>query len=227
MIIQERDREILRCCYEQQFMVVEQVKRYFFKDRLECNAYVRIQELERAGLVKREQTLTLDGRRIIRLTREGLRYVRNFHPVEIPQAKTIDQSTMRHDAIVASVSLRLREFWDATWIPERALKKGDYAQIPDGIFVFNSGTKVAVEVENSQKYRTRFMGILERWRDTDIEMVLFVTTAPHIFRLLQTYLKEAPKNILFGLADWDALKQGAPEVWSTEGVINPFSKRSF
>ncbi len=71
MIIQQRDKEMLRRRYEQQFLHLGHVRRYFFKGAGLENARVRVVELERAGLLRRERIAARDGGLIIRLTRTG------------------------------------------------------------------------------------------------------------------------------------------------------------
>jgi hypothetical protein len=227
MKLQPRDEQILRTCYEQQFLLTEQIHRYFFGGRRAWSAYERISELEAAGLVKREKVITLNGKKLIRLTRAGLRIVQAQHPIEVPQAKSLDSATIRHDAIVTAVSLRLRQFWNAVWIPERALKSDEYPRIPDGVFVFDSGKKIAVEVENSPKFQRRFLAILESWRKVDVLLVLYVSTTPQIYRLIQSYLPNAPKTIPFGLIEWSALETGEPPFWSIRGELDLLKRREF
>ncbi len=59
MMIQERDSELLRRCYEQQFLLMEQLQRYFF-------------------------SVKTGGQQILRLSRVGLGLVAPEHPIEIP-----------------------------------------------------------------------------------------------------------------------------------------------
>ena len=70
-VIQERDREILKRCYEQQFLLREHVEHSFFKGAEARNARQRILEMERVGWVKKERIAGLTQRQIIRLTRTG------------------------------------------------------------------------------------------------------------------------------------------------------------
>ncbi len=107
----------------------------------------------------------------------------------------LDPRTLVHDAIVTSVRLRLSYFWDGSWIPERVIKQDEYPQIPDGLLVFQSGKKVAVEVENSPKDKTRFFQNMERWRKTDFKLVLFVATTTALVARIEGYLKEGPQGL--------------------------------
>jgi len=226
MVIQERDREILRRCYEQQFLLIDHVVRYFFKGSWR-RAYERMQELEEAGLIRREPFFATGPKSVIRLGRHGLGISSQLHPVEIKQNVRIDPFTVEHDALVTSVALRLHQLWDGVWVPERALKQGEYDQIPDGVFVFESGNQVAIEVENTLKGKTRFIRLLNRWRFDKMRLILFVATKPHIYQAIQRFLMEGPSGIPFALTLWSELDQGEPYAWCPKGNLQIFNRRSF
>ena len=227
MRIQERGREILRRCYEQQFLLMDHVERFFFASVAAQNARLRIKQMEQAGLLKMIVPKKIGERKIVRLTRAGVAIAKQFHPFEIPQARRIDFDTFDHDAIVTSVALRLQELWDGVWVPERALKMEDYAQVPDGVFVFDSGNKVAIEVENSLKGRTRFLTILDRWRHVPLRLILYVTTDPRIHKSLKEYIANGPGGVPFGLVEWSGLRDGKPTAWCPKGELDIFKRRSF
>jgi hypothetical protein len=227
MKIQERDREILRRCYEQQFLLVEHVERYFFHDGAWRRAYERIRELENAGLITKTGLPGFGAKRIIRLTKHGIAIAQQLHPIEIPQRRRLDFHTIEHDAIVTSVALRLHQLWDGIWVPERAIKKDDYAQIPDGVFMFETGNKVTIEVENSLKGRTRFLTLLDRWKHVPMRLILYVATHPRIYKSLKEYLSDGPGGIPFALVEWTALRDGSPTVWCPKGELNVFGRRFF
>ncbi|MGK5087916.1 hypothetical protein WDW86_10190 [Bdellovibrionota bacterium FG-2] len=188
-------------------------------------ARLRILELQKAGFVRKEMISMLGGRRVIRLTERGISVAKQEHHLDIPQARHLDIPTLTHDAIVTSVALRLAQLWEGTWIPERALKKTDYSQIPDGVFVFDNQKKIAIEVENSIKGRRRFLGLLERWRSVDVLLVLYISTSNAIHETVKRYLSQGPKKPAFALVPWRDLKDGIPSVWSTEGELEIFNKK--
>ncbi len=227
MRIQERDKEIIRRIYEQQFLFHEHVERYFFRNASSQLARIRIAELAKVGLLRKETVTVLGNRRIIRLTPDGLELARQLHHFDIPQLRRLDLKTVEHDAIVTSVALRLHELWDGLWVPERALKKEDYTQIPDGVFVFQNSNKVALEIENSLKGRNRFLENLDKWRFTPMRLVLFVTTHPKIHSALKRFIDQGPGKVPFALVDWDQLKNGTPTVWCPKGELQIFDRRQF
>ena len=226
MQLQERDKKIMQCCHEQGFLGTDLVEQYFFQS-MDRRARERILELERAGFIQRAAAAVLKGRRIIRLTRRGHDIVRETDPFNLPMARRLDLSTLAHDHFVSSVRLRLQELWSGTWIPERALKSDEFIRIPDGVFLFPSGRKIAVELENSAKHRPRFLKLLQGWLRGDITMVLFVVTSAPLFALLKKYLADGPKDFPFALVEWEQLKAGTPKAWSIRGEINLFERSTF
>ena len=226
MMIQERDKQILRRCYEQQFLLMEHVERYFFKGADSTNARQRIRELEGAGWLRKESIAGLSRRQVIRPTAEGGRLARGLGAADITERPRLDLNTLEHDAQVTSVALRLAELWDGTWIPERAVDSGEFPHVPDGAFVFPGGKRVPVEVENSLKGRRRFMAILDRWRRTPVLAVLYVATTPEIRDGLEAFISEGPRGVPFALVLWEELRTGVPFAWSARGELDLFRRRT-
>ena len=227
VILQERDREIMRTCYEQQFLLSEHVQRYFFHGIADRVVRKRLERLEGAGLLRREKHWLTGESRVIRLTRLGLRAIEEDIVIEVPQVRKPDVRTLLHDAIVTSVRLRLGELWTGSWLPERAIKQEDFPQIPDGLFIFPSHKKVAVEVENSAKSRGRFLATMERWRRVNVKLVLYVATKPDVFQTIQRFIPEGPRQVPFALVSWEDLKSGTPPVWTPDGSVQVFSQKEY
>lgn len=226
-ILQTRDRDILRCCYEQQFLVHEQIERFFFGSENTRNARRRIAKLERAGLIKSEVAGGILKHHLLRLTEAGLRVARGESSHDVPQSKKVDLATLTHDRIVTDVRLRLRELWNGTWVPERALKD-KYTRVPDGLFQFEaSGTAVAIEIENSSKGHTRFVAIMNEWaRAENVRVVLYIATNKKIFGAIEKLFATAPQRPVFALVDYGALMAGQPSCISPRGALDLFTRRS-
>ncbi len=226
--IQTRDRKILKLCYEQQFILTEQVKRYFANDSYkECRR--RIDELKQAGYLKNEITPILGKTEILRLTRIGRELAKEGTPFHVTELKKLRLVTLTHDAVVTEARLRLEAIWSlATFVPERAIKKNQFRQIPDGLFLFPSGNSIALEIENSDKGKTRFIKILKRWSDVPkVVFVLFIATHPILFESIKKWLPEGPKDQPMGVVLWEHLKIGTPLVWTKLGQVPLFEKREF
>src|SRR5262245_29093336 len=144
--IQNRDQEILRICYEQQFLTLDRV-RHFYLRTSRSEPYRRLRELENAGFLLREYSPIAGRRSLIRLSELGYKFARANHQFDLAPLKRLNPSTLLHDTLVTSVRLRLSEFWDVPFVPERAIKSLEFQEIPDGIFNFPSGNEIALEVE--------------------------------------------------------------------------------
>lgn len=225
IIVQERDRRIIKAIYDHRYLPTKDVERYIFKGLDSRRARERILELELAGLVRRERLDPFANRTILRLTRSGTALALEHRAAEIPQLRRVDVRTFLHDSLVISARFRLSEFWEAVWIPEGALKSEDYPQIPDGVMVFASGSQVAIEVENSSKGPKRFRELQERWRSVRALMILYIATAPNLYRLIQGYLKTGPQDLPFGLLLWSDLEMRQPKIWTARGEIDLLARR--
>jgi hypothetical protein len=224
--IQKRDLEILACCQDQQFLTHGHVQRFFFKGAHERKARERVRELEGVGLLTQVPLRQPGQPKIIRLTKQGLGLIEEKRQVRVNALKVLNLNTLEHDAIVTSVRLRLAEFWDATWIPEQVLKASSPIEIPDGIFSFPSGAQVMVEVENSRKDRPRFHRLLERWRDVQPMLVLYVATSPALFREIKSWIEDGPQDLPIGLVEWGELETGEPLIWTQRGELALLSQRT-
>lgn len=99
--------------------------------------------------------------------------------------------------------------------------------MPDGLFIFPSGTKAAIEVENSLKAKSRFMRLLEDWRRVDVKLILFVVTTHHLFSNLQRFLLEGPRGVPLSLIEWETLMSEKPRVWTPSGIVDVFSRKEY
>jgi hypothetical protein len=169
-----RDLDIVQLCYEQQFLTVDHLLPLFRGGQKDV-VLRRIKKLQGAGLVTLEKAHVSVGRTsLLRLTKKGDQLGAMRSGYDMPRAHSLDYRTLEHDALVTTLRLRLREFWDFTWVPERALKDR-YKIVPDGLVQFASGVTFAVEVENTMKGAARQRAILDTWdRAEGVYMVLFV-----------------------------------------------------
>ncbi len=225
-MLQPRDEKLLRLIYEQQFVLMSQVERWFFQGQSARRARQRIHDLKEGGWIQRVESPLLKTSRVIRLTKSGVSLAETDRAERIPQSRTIDISTLLHDSVVTSVRLRLEELWEGVWIPELLIKGEQFKHIPDGVFVFDaSRLQVAVEVENSPKGPKRFHEIQQRWRGAPVEMILYVASTPTLFRIVQNYLKSGPQDLPFALVLWSDLERGTPSAWTVAGEIDLFSRK--
>ena len=225
MKLQERDKEILKLCYEQNFLLSDHIRDHFFRGN-RFHALRRIKELNESGYIRFEKYPMDSKRNLIRISRFGRMVTADMSPIEFPYYNAVSKYTLIHDALVTSVRLRLEQIWEAAWIPEMALKQLDTLEVPDGILLFKSGTRVAIEVENSIKGKARFLKRLDAWRGESEKIVLYVATSGEVYRFLKDYLVHAPEKPQFALVLWNDLKSGKPTVWSPYGDLQIFSRRA-
>jgi hypothetical protein len=209
-------------------LTIEQVGRYFFRGVDPSAPFRRVRKLIAVGLLAIDPNLSLGRRRILRLTSLGLKTAEVGYWFHIPPARRINPALLAHEELVGSVRLRLAEFWDGRFVPERAIRRREFAQIPDGIFYFRSGRGIALEVENSPKGKTRFIRLLQRWKRVDhIACVLFVVATPELEDRLRTYLPFAPPDQPVGLVRWDRLESGHPLIWTPRGELDLLGRKEF
>jgi hypothetical protein len=222
--LQERDYSILLLCYEQQFLILEHV-RHFFPNTHRTTSTRRLKELKDSGFLSVEYHPLTGSMGLFRLTQLGLQSIQGRSPYRIIQVKNLNVQTIYHDTIVTSARLKISHFWKADFVPERAIKIKSFPEIPDGIFFFTSGKGIALEVENSDKGRPRFLRLLERWKEApQIVFVLYVVTTPLLFRSIRSYLKEGPDEPQIGVVLWEELKTGRPLVQTRSGLVPIFEK---
>lgn len=220
--LQERDYSILLLCYEHQFLTLEHIQ-HFFPNTHRSTPQRRVQELKASGFLSAEYHPLTGAMSLLRLTDLGLHVIQGKSPYRISPVKNLSVQTIYHDTIVTLARLRLGQFWKAKFVPERAIKVKSFPEIPDGIFFFPSGKGIALEVENSDKGRPRFLGLLRRWIEApQITFVLYIATTPVLFRLIRSYLKDAPETPQIGVVLWEDLKTGKPLVHTQGGPVDLF-----
>jgi hypothetical protein len=227
MEIQPRDLEILRYCYEQQFLTLEQFKTLFQASKTAVNR--RLRKLLESDLLRKDFNSQWGSEPILRLTRNGYHLARKNHPLPEMGYPKLNLSCLYHDALVTSVRLRLQSFWNAHFVPERAIKSNQTAfEIPDGIFYFPSGKGIAVEVENSNKGRFRLIKLMDRWKNQPhIAAVLYVASNESLYRNIFQIIQEASllPNTLVGVVSWEKLKIDKPYVATRVGDADLFSSQ--
>lgn len=209
--LQDRDKAILKVCYEQQFLLTEHVANHFF-DGSYGEALRRVIELRKADYLKPagfrigQQLAHILGHR-------GMPIAEANSGVRVPVYPVIDRLKAEHDAIVTDIRLRFEGDWNGKWTPEIDIKADHPSKIPDGIFEFGDKKKAAIEVENSLKGRKRFQDRLKLWNPHEIDMVIYFATSEEIYESLKSFLEVAPKHPSFYLISYDAFRSGDGSAW--------------
>jgi hypothetical protein len=220
--LQERDKRLLQLCYEQQFLLSELVADHFFSSFKEATR--RMRELEQADYFETRQHPEHAQKKFFRLTKKGARVASERSNVDV--GLRWSPHYLEHDSAIMAVRLAVEKRWDGLWVPERAIRGFRPGEVPDGLFIFPDGAKLAIEVENSLKGRTRFEDRLRRWKDIAVKIVLYVTTKPEVHDRLRVFLDAAPRPPLFCLTRLQELGKAEPEVWSPLGEIDLFARRT-
>ncbi len=228
VMLSERDRGILRLCYEQTFLLREHVE-CFFGDASGRRINQRLKVLEDGGFLTRSYFPELGPKAVIRLSKRGESVALQSGARNTRQPARLNPKTLAHDAIVTTCRQKILRHWNAEFIPERAIKTRDFPEIPDGIFFFRSGRGIALEVENSDKGRTRFLRLLERWKGApSIVFVLFVATTDRLFETLSRYLSSGPEDQPMGVVRFSELiSAGDVRVRTKRGPVALFDRREF
>lgn len=209
--MQERDKAILKVCYEQQFLLTEHIRDHFFGGNY-AEAKRRIIEL------RKEDYLQGAGFRIGQkcahiLGHRGMPIAEANSNIRVTEYPVIDRLKAEHDAIVTDIRLRLENEWNGKWTPEIDIQADHPSKIPDGIFEFGNELKAAIEVENSLKGRKRFQDRLLLWRPNEIDMVIYFATTEEIYESLKSFLEVAPRHPSFYLVSYDAFRSGDGSAW--------------
>jgi predicted DNA-binding transcriptional regulator len=225
VILTKRDEEILALCFEQQFVNREHIEN-FFKGCSQRRVNFRIQKLVEGGFLKRENYSDSPVGFVYRLTPRGRKKVRQLDVKTRSVITRLNPRTLFHDALVTHCRLRVSEIWDAEFFPERALKEIGLPEIPDGLWKFASGKRVALEVECSDKGRSRFLNrLVEFGKIEALTFVIYVTSSEKMFGIVRNYLLDGPQDQPAGVVRWDDLKGGVPKIETVHGQLDLFSKR--
>lgn len=228
MVLQPRDEDILRVCYEQQFLTMDHILKFFFHGKSRSEPYRRIRELEKEGLIKREAVALFPGTKLIRLTRKGLDLAQSLSPFSFHYLHSVNLAQLEHDAILTSVRLRLGQLWDGLWNPEshyraRAKEIKDFV-VPDGVVqFFEDKQPYAIELENSIKANDRLKKRLIDWSKSRGISILYIATSQRIENFLKSQIEKNSKEGPFLVVNWDELETGKPQAWSTSGPKDIFN----
>jgi hypothetical protein len=179
--------------------------------------------LKKAGFVTQEYHPVFGKYSLVRLTSLGSQIAEEFQTLKVAPVRKLNPNTLVHDALVTSARLKLSLYWNAKFIPERAIKPKEFPEIPDGIFYFRSGKGIAIEIENSDKGRFRFQKLLSRWKfHSSLGAILYIASNSPLFQTLCGYLQDAPLLVepLIGIIPWDQLKAGSLSVTTQIGEVD-------
>lgn len=177
--VTERELEILEFILKMKFSTLKDIHSKFFlktkRNELSTStvwARQRLCNLCDAGFIERNSDLY--SRSLFTITRKGYFYLRNLKPnnANCRPLFTIDTRTLDHDLKVIRVRKHIEQNnLGFNWISERELCFSDTTKFfndefrPDGIYLSNSGERIALELELSQKSKDRYSKKVRWYRD--------------------------------------------------------------
>jgi hypothetical protein len=184
----ERDLKIMGDLYRFRFLTFGQLKEKYFERRSKGTLSNRLSRLKFAGFVSRMPVGVLPGGGIdrsigtlFRLTPKGITALRTAMPSEIYfSLSPVTVAALHHDTVLNSLLVwSERENPGAEIITEGGLRRklgGTRSQVPDALIVdTTSGTRIAVELELTQKSESRYREIVLNYQlSKDYDHVLYV-----------------------------------------------------
>lgn len=234
--IQERDRRILRACYEQRFLTMDHIIQEFYRGRHQSEAYRRIKELETEKYIRREMPYLGDHKRFIRLTERGLDIAMQASHWEIPKGDRLNPNFIEHDSLVTFVRFRLEQYWDGEWVPRTVLESGqlEFAskrEACDGAWCFPSGKWVAVELECIARRSANYAALIDRWANqSDLPaLVLFVCAHSAVHERVKEALERshsARRMVFASVLFKDFQTDPDAKAWTIRGDVTLFNRRT-
>jgi len=173
IVLQERDKKLLKLCYEQGFLSYEFVKENLFNNASDQRLRERIKQLEQAEFIRRLPCPTLSAKRIIKLTPLGVQSAENFSSYHLNYNHRFDFGPAVHDAKLTD----LRSYFETqlktfkSWMPERYLRANNFkGHAPDGVLIYDDEKNVerllAIELELRRKNIERYSDIFQHHFET-------------------------------------------------------------
>ena len=217
IVLQARDKRILQIAREHHFVMVDQVQPLFDGGSYKRTAQ-RIAQLRKGGFLMEEPRLWLGRRPLYRLTAEGAKVAAEGSSLQIRPRRNLDPMSLAHEAVLTSVRVILEEsLTPGEFASEEAIAAKGCAQMPDGIFFFENGRGIAIEVEDSFFSQKCFLETHERWEEEpDIFFVLFVATSHDLVERIRDLILQVKSDQPFGVVLWNDLRSGQYQIWSPE-----------
>lgn len=219
MQIRDRDLRVLRLAYDHGFVLSRHAELYFANY---SNTRRRLSILEATGLISQKPSPIWAKEKLIVLTHVGRMVAETKLAYRIKYPVRIRPGRLLHDAALIQARQRLDKLWHGRFIPEALLPHDQ--DLPDGAYVFDSGRKFYLELENTVKGSDRFIGRLRRL--TDATAVLYVATSTEVERSVRKRLSavpEAPAGVLL----LEELAQENPMLWSYGNKLSLFHRKDF
>ena len=209
VVLSERDLEVIEFIIDMKFASVEDIFEKFFKVTLSSQeaksdlwARKRLLQLEQGKFLNANKVAT-EKISYYTATFKAFYALSNVHPEKafVKPIGGFDMRTFVHDKLVLKCRLDLEKRFNVTsWISDRKLKSSaelsgglSSIHIPDAIYTFPSGKRVAFELEIARKAKSRYVDKIRKYvqvmRSTEaakkkFDVVHFVCTQDAVYDLL-------------------------------------------
>lgn len=183
MVIQERDREILRKISKYAVLSTSQIANLLFHGVAHTTIMRRLRALEKAKYTHRNVPLD-DGTNTWILGLEGRRFTNQKPTLMFMNRNTIGHDVLVNDVRILFESLNIGHDWTPEWVMKsRAMRNDRHRQservIPDGLMiesVSGRSTVFAMELERTRKSQQRYDKVLYQYglRDT-VDVIWYIT----------------------------------------------------
>ena len=191
MVLQERDKEILRWVNGYGFVTVNQIKRWMGVG--ETAGYVRVRKLVEGGYLKRKRVFH-NQERVHWISNQAQGLIQD----DIKNPKRVNISTYYHDLLLVDLGLYLEKTGGVEFIPERRLRNfntdntviGKKGRIPDAILIQENNQKpIAIELELSVKSKDRLRKIINDYMvNFNYDAVWYFTNNQAVYNALSKFI---------------------------------------
>lgn len=192
--ITERDIKILKYLNEFGFSVTKLIQKAIFYNQSLRGGYVsarnRISVLNKLGLIKIHDNIFCKEQ-VLGLTSFGANFVQNLGGNKMEVIKNLNDKELTHDFKIQNVYLRFRNLGYSNFLSERKIKDQNLFNKlqPDLVMIKNDNKAVMIEIELTQKSKSRIDKILTNYSNNQYtNMLLYICS------------KEAIKNAVSGRA---------------------------
>jgi hypothetical protein len=231
--ISSRDLQVLEFILDMKFASREELfERFYSRTRenepAKSNLYAleRLALLERHGFLKGVQSFSETTKYFIATEKAYITLNQKLEMDKLPKpVGSIDQRIFLHDKLVLKARVEFeRAFPEGKWFSDRRLRSGmaamfglPSAMIPDAIYEFPTGERVAFELENAPKGKSAYQEKIEFF----VKLMRMRKDDPHMFTRIR--YRCVYKEVAAKLTEMTSMygPMFAVEYWRPEGLDLP------
>lgn len=193
--LSERDLELMLFCWDHGLVVRRQVRRWilnrFGMKSIGVSKTIQVRTLNylrACGFIEEKKTGIAECPEAISLTQKGVALLIENGLIEnaTPKPNMGETDSPIHNVMVTDVRLQFQSLIpESIWLSERHLRLNTMEAIPDGVLCYWSKVlkrfyRIAVEVELTQKSRTRYDKKFDDYSASDNNLVVYFYNNPSI-----------------------------------------------